>query len=76
MSEQELFNERYICAPEIMELLGVTRTALLRARRTGKLPDSISVPSGPFMWNRERVAPSLKAWKEELDARRGVANAC
>jgi predicted DNA-binding transcriptional regulator AlpA len=73
MQEQDLFNERYIAAPEIMEFLGVSRTSLLQARRAGRLPTPIVIPNAPnspSVWVRSVVEPILKAWKEELQARR------
>lgn len=70
---QQLFDERYITSTEMMASLGVTRTAIFNARRTGKLPDPIDVQGQIFIWERETVAPYLDAWKIILDARRGAA---
>lgn len=69
---QREFNERYITSSEIMEKLDVTRTTILSARRTGKLPDPIDIQGKIFIWERDKVTPYLDAWKIVLDARRGA----
>lgn len=71
MQAQEQFDAQYIAAPEIMKSLGVTRGALLYARRVGKLPEPIVVGNGIlFIWDRMEVQPILEAWKAELLKRR------
>ena len=57
---------------EIMQTMGVTRTTILSARRTGKLPDPIDIQGKIFIWERDKVTPYLDAWKIVLDARRGA----
>jgi predicted DNA-binding transcriptional regulator AlpA len=74
MQAQDRFDEQYIAAPEIMKFLGVTRAALMNARRVGRLPQPIHIASGPFVWERQAITPILQKWKEELLARRGVAH--
>lgn len=69
---QREFDERYITSSEIMEKLGVTRTTILLARRTGKLPDPINIQGKIFIWERDKVKSYLDAWKIVLDARRGA----
>lgn len=69
---QRQFNEQYITSSEIMDRLDVTRTTILAARRTGKLPDPIDIQGKIFIWERAKVTPYLEAWKIVLDARRGV----
>lgn len=69
---QREFDERYITSSEIVETLGVTRTTILLARRTGKLPDPIDIQGKIFIWERDKVKDYLAAWKVVLDARRGV----
>lgn len=69
---QREFNERYITSSEIMEKLRVTRTTILLARRTGKLPDPINIQGKIFVWERDKVTPYLDAWKIVLDVRRGA----
>lgn len=65
------FDERYITSTEIMEHMGVTRTAVHMARVTGKLPAPIDVKGKLFIWERATVMPYLAAWKIVLDVRRG-----
>jgi predicted DNA-binding transcriptional regulator AlpA len=69
---QREFDERYISSTEMMASLGVTRTTILLARRTGKLPDPIDIQGKIFIWERDKVTPYLDAWKIILDARRGA----
>lgn len=74
---QARFDEMYITSAEIMQRLGVTRSAILYARKTGKLPCAIEVQPGTlYIWERRKVEPYISAWKVILDARRGeTANA-
>ena len=67
------FDERYISSTEIMQTMNVTRTTIMAARRTGKLPDPIDIQGKIFIWERDKVKPYLDAWKIVLDVRRGVA---
>jgi len=68
---QECFDKKYIAASEIMEQLGVTRAALLYARRTNRLPQGIVVSKGLlFIWEREQVEAQIREWKAELEMRR------
>lgn len=69
---QREFDERYITSSEIMKTMGVTRTTILWARRTGKLPDPIDIHGKIFIWERDKVKPYLDAWKVVLDVRRGA----
>lgn len=69
---QREFDERYITSSEIMDTLGVTRTTILLARCTGKLPDPIDIQGKIFIWERDKVKDYLAAWKVVLDARRGA----
>lgn len=69
---QREFDERYITSSEIMQSMGVTRTTILLARRTGKLPEPIDVQGKIFIWERAKVQPYLDAWKIVLDVRRGA----
>lgn len=70
---QERFNEKYITAGQIMRDLGISRSALLYARRTNKLPNPIYVNEGKlFIWEREPLEAYLDAWKAVLKARRGA----
>lgn len=67
------FDRRYITSSEIIAKLGVTRTSILFARRTGKLPDPIDIQGKIFIWERSKVQHYLDAWKTILDARRGAS---
>lgn len=68
---QEQFDKSYISAAEIMKTMGVSRGALLYARRTGRLPNEISINQGQiFIWVRSEVTPYLERWKAALDFRR------
>ena len=69
---QREFNERYITSSEIMQSMGVTRTTILLARRTGKLPNPIDIQGKIYIWERDKVKPYLDAWKIVLDVRRGA----
>ncbi len=69
---QREFDVKYITSSEIMEQLGVTRTAIFNARQTGKLPHPIDVQGQIFIWERQKVQPYLNAWKIVLDVRRGA----
>jgi hypothetical protein len=67
------FNEKYITAAEITKDLNISRSNLLYARKTGKLPGAININDGYlFFWEREAVQPYLSAWKIMLTTRRGV----
>jgi hypothetical protein len=69
---QKNFDSQYIAASEIIDTLGVTRSALMYARKSGRLPEGIVVSKGLlFIWERDKIQPHLDAWKKELTARRG-----
>ena len=70
------FDKNYITSVEIMQRLSVSRSAILYARKTGKLPGAVEVQPGVlYIWEREKVEPFIQAWKVMLDARRGeIAN--
>lgn len=69
------FDAKYITTTEIMRELGVTRTAIFIAKRTGKLPDPVDVQGQLSIWERAKVQPYLDAWKMVLDARRNPQGA-
>lgn len=69
---QREFDERYITSSEVMRKMNVTRTSILAARRTKKLPDPIDIQGKIFIWERAKLQPYLDAWKIVLDVRRGV----
>ncbi len=69
---QKEFDKQYITGHEIEREMGVTRTAILYARRRGALPYPVIVHgSGTFIWNRKALKPFLEAWKISLAVRRG-----
>lgn len=70
---QREFNERYITSVEITHKLRVSRTAILLARRAGRLPDPIDLHGRIFLWERDKVQPYIDAWKIVLDTRRRAA---
>lgn len=67
------FEQTYITAAQIMRDLGISRSALLYARRRGTLPNPIVLNDGRiFIWEREHIQETLNAWKVMLDIRKGV----
>lgn len=71
---QQRFNETYITATEIGQEAGVSRTAVLHARRRGLLPGAIAVNGDQlYIWERASVRPFLDAWKVILRVRRSAA---
>jgi len=71
---QREFDMRYITSSEVMKKLNVSRTTILHARRTGKLPDAIDLQGKLFLWERDKITPYLEAWKTVLDVRRGAGS--
>lgn len=60
---QDEFNDRYITSVEICDTLGVSRSAIVRAKERGKLPPPIFVNGAQIqLWLREDVKPYLDAW--------------
>lgn len=74
MSPQEQFDEIYITSSEICRELGVSRSALLKAKRRGELPAPI-VCEQLQLWHRAAVRPYVDAWKARLEGRRGDTTA-
>ncbi len=71
---QVKFDELYITSTEVMKTMGVSRTSVLYAKRSGLLPEPIVVNDGQlFVWERAALRKYLEAWKLILDVRRGVA---
>lgn len=71
-SPQERFDRSYISSSEIIQELKISRTALLYARRKGKLPEPIVISETIMVWERDTVMPFLITWKNKLNARRGT----
>ena len=64
---QNHFNQTYISSSEIAALLGVNRSSIVYARKTGALPKPITIRgTRAFIWERKMVAPYLDAWKLQL----------
>ena len=71
---QQRFDRFYIASAEICKELGVNRTTVLAAKKSGLLPDPVLVNDKLVcLWERERVRPYIDAWKLVLHARRGSA---
>lgn len=69
---QKRFDETYITSTDLQRELGVSRAAVLYARKRGALPEPIVVNDGQLtMWERATLKPYLDAWVKELNARRG-----
>jgi hypothetical protein len=69
---QERFDALYISSLEIGERLGVSRPAVMHARRRGVLPEPVCVNDGQiYIWERKEVEPYLKAWETSVKLRRG-----
>lgn len=68
LESQLTFDETYISASEIEARCGVSRTAVLYARRRGVLPNAISVGDCRiYIWVRKEVEPHLKIWQDKLN---------
>lgn len=70
---QKYFEDTYITAAQIMRDLGISRSALLYARKRGVLPDPIVINDGRiYIWEKKHIQANLDAWKLMLDIRKGV----
>lgn len=69
---QARFDQMYISSTEITTELGVSRVAVLQARRRGLLPEPVVVNQTQiYLWERATVKPFLDAWRINLASRRG-----
>lgn len=74
LTPQARFDAIYISSNEIAADVGVSRTAVLHARKRGLLPDPIVVNGNQIIiWERDVVAPFVAAWKTILGVRRAGA---
>lgn len=69
MSAQEEFDNKYISSTEVCQQLGVHRTTVLLALRTGRLPAAIVLkrPNGQpqiLLWERASMLPVMEQWAE------------
>lgn len=69
---QDRFDKQYITSSEIMGELEISRSSILAARRTGRLPDAIFIHGQIYIWERDKIRPYLDAWKVVLNVRRGA----
>jgi hypothetical protein len=72
MTDQEIFDAEYITSSEVIKTVGVTRAALLKVRRSGKLPgDEISLNNSQlFIWKRTPVITAMIAdWAVRRNSR-------
>lgn len=74
MSAQEDFDRTYITSSEICRRVGVTRAAIVKARRQGALKDlqPINVEDQLMIWRRTDAEPAVLKWIEIRNARIGV----
>jgi predicted DNA-binding transcriptional regulator AlpA len=72
LDAQKEFDDKYITASEVMQLLDIDRSVLLYARNHNKLPAPISANGGRvLLWERKVIQPYLDNWKKSLQTRRG-----
>ena len=74
MSAQLEFDKKYISSTEVCQQLGVHRTTVLLALRTGRLPDPIVLrrPNGTpqiMLWERASMLPALAEWSKAREER-------
>ena len=71
---QKRFEETYITSTELQREAGVTRSAVMYARKRGDLPEPIVVNDGQLtLWERATLKPFLDKWLGQLKSRRGFA---
>lgn len=64
MTDDEIFRKDYMTSTEICEEMGINRSTLVFAQKSGRLPSAIRVcGSHVSIWRRETVRPHLDAWK-------------
>lgn len=68
---QQVFDRTYITSQQIANELELSRTSIFAARKRGQLPHPIIIDSQTFIWERTKVEPILKAWKNSLQFRKG-----
>ena len=72
MTAQTEFDDSYITSSEIMRRLGVTRAAIVKAKKQNILPDPIMVENHLTIWKRGFIEPYIEAWEKKRNARIGV----
>ncbi len=69
---QKEFNDTYMTSREICEMVGVTRVAVLQARKRNLLPDPIELEGLTTIWKRASIMPYVQKWIETRRARVGL----
>lgn len=71
-AQQKLFDEKYIAAADIQNVLNVDRMTIIRGVDAGKLPAPIRVGKETrlYLWVREEAQPFIDAWLLQLNERR------
>lgn len=69
VSAQEEFDNKYISSTEVCQQLGIHRTTVLLALKSGRLPVPIMLrrPNGQpqiLLWERAPLLPILAEWKQ------------
>jgi hypothetical protein len=72
MTAQQEFEATYVTSSEIARRLGVTRAAIIQARKKDILPDPIMVESHLTIWKRAFIEPYVDAWQKKRNARIGI----
>lgn len=68
--EAELaFKTQYMTTSDVIDYMGVTRTALFIARKDGRIPYGINIEGRTTVWPREFIMPYLEAWRAVRDAK-------
>lgn len=68
---QEEFDTKYISSGEIVRRLEISRVTLFNARKSGIIPDPITLASGNcYLWLRSELEPILRTWQARINAKR------
>ena len=72
-SAQAQCDSMYVTSSELAKSLNVSRAAMCQAVARGLLPDAIKINDGQVtLFDRNRVAPFVNAWKIVLNVKRGI----
>ena len=63
------FHEKYVTSSEVRRVLYVSRTALHNRRKSGKMPEGISIDNSVTLWLRSEVKPYLEQWSRDMYGR-------
>ena len=65
------FEKTYITMKEIMKIIGVSRVAVFKAAKKGRLPNVMKVTGlRCYIWKRDFITPYLEEWKKTLIEKR------